>query len=520
MSQASTNPDLTAGNTCDADCCKTGTCATGSCASGCCSGTDNAAAESDHSALVEAATLYNQACGILEAQFEASLDDCELLLNESIRILESLPDMTPNAPIDQWGLLARALLLVGELNEWKHPLDALAKYAKAIEVDPNSREAVLQQGRLRYKLAATEDQLVEVEKTLKKAAFGDQWDQEYGQSEQAHKAREDKDSVNNAEGNDDDDSDSDSDDGDDNDTANEAKLLLGRLLCQSRGRNTEARKHLHSLGFKYRLAPDVLRPRTSQEEQQSSTPLAEEITQLRDRCVCVIDNALQPAQLAHAQDCFRQDAPFWREHGYGSPSCGFFSYQVSLQELQHSRTARKDNSIKKPQHEFHDIILDIWQAACTGMPHIRRAKFAEWWVHSRPHCNGHTMHFDYVLGSDGKERFPLASTVTFVQGTCGGPTLVTDQTMAKPIAQHGWVVRPRTNRTFIFNGEMLHCVLPGSGLGTPGDRRVTLMVAFWEQSPGAPQAPTSIADLESSQSQWPKHLAKSIVSAPSKVRLE
>ena len=49
------------------------------------------------------------------------------------------------------------------------------------------------------------------------------------------------------------------------------------------------------------------------------------------------------------------------------------------------------------------------------------------------------------------------------------------------------LLMPKSNRLACFDGKHLHCVLPGVG-PTPNnseERRVTMMVAFWEESPNA-----------------------------------
>ncbi len=86
----------------------------------------------------------------------------------------------------------------------------------------------------------------------------------------------------------------------------------------------------------------------------------------------------------------------------------------------------------------------------------------------------------------GTVRHPLVSTVTFISGDCGGPTLVTDQTVGNGRTTHGWLAAPRTNRIICFRGHLLHFVLPGAGVnedGGPDARRCTFMVAWWEEDP-------------------------------------
>ena len=71
----------------------------------------------------------------------------------------------------------------------------------------------------------------------------------------------------------------------------------------------------------------------------------------------------------------------------------------------------------------------------------------------------------------------------------GGPTLVTDQRLRDTrMASQGCLVRPRENRLCLFEGGILHGVLPGRGAckDQGAARRVTLMVAFWPDMVGSP----------------------------------
>jgi len=108
------------------------------------------------------------------------------------------------------------------------------------------------------------------------------------------------------------------------------------------------------------------------------------------------------------------------------------------------------------------------------------------------------MHFDSDDEGLGRViKHPICSAVVYVTGGIGGPTLVTNQTpRSKQLATRGWLVGPEEGRVAVFDGEMLHGVIPGRGVcpalpstsaaaaagfsSKPGDaRRITLMVAFW-----------------------------------------
>lgn len=58
--------------------------------------------------------------------------------------------------------------------------------------------------------------------------------------------------------------------------------------------------------------------------------------------------------------------------------------------------------------------------------------------------------------------------VVYVTGDVGGPTLVTTQRLAsKKLADRGWIVHPRVNRVCMFDGGVLHGVIPGRGVPPP-----------------------------------------------------
>ena len=54
----------------------------------------------------------------------------------------------------------------------------------------------------------------------------------------------------------------------------------------------------------------------------------------------------------------------------------------------------------------------------------------------------------------------------------GGPTLVTEQRVSDgALATHGWTVFPRANRLVMFDGRLLHGVIPGRGVAPAAERR-------------------------------------------------
>jgi len=139
-----------------------------------------------------------------------------------------------------------------------------------------------------------------------------------------------------------------------------------------------------------------------------------------------IDSTLPPAMLQHMKQVFGSDSPFWSEHNYdflsnSSRTNGYFSYLYDLQ--QHQPT----NSIEQVIEYINDIVCKYYPVVAT------ECKYAEWWVHSRPHSSGHQLHFDSDetrLHKESTPQHPLVSVVLFInEGSVGGPTLVTNQTL-------------------------------------------------------------------------------------------
>jgi hypothetical protein len=192
-----------------------------------------------------------------------------------------------------------------------------------------------------------------------------------------------------------------------------------------------------------------------------------------------------------------------------SPGTGFFSFCHDLH--------------KGATDGIGQVLHSVWARACAAIPAAQRARYAEWWAHTRPHSNGHKLHFDFVLPPNSKQPLhPLASTITFVSAECGGPTLITNQRVGG-LTSEGWLVSPKENRLVVFDGSLLHCVLPGCGVASSaGQRRTTFMVAFWENDPGAPRFPEickynnrktviGIDKPSASSLSWPKEFSQRIV---------
>mmetsp|Transcript_20103 Transcript_20103/g.28814 ORF Transcript_20103/g.28814 Transcript_20103/m.28814 type:complete len:654 (-) Transcript_20103:234-2195(-) len=264
------------------------------------------------------------------------------------------------------------------------------------------------------------------------------------------------------------------------DKATEALILL---LCQEKGHLPQYRQEAHSLllskKFTWKLSNEVLQYPLPSEGSDGSVSVGSN-TNSATCTVKIVDNALpETALIEHLQHIFRSQSPFWSEHNYDttlncSRSVGYFSYLFPL----HDRPACCS---------VEQIILRIYSIACEHFPAVRDAKYAEWWVHTRPHSNGHQLHFDSDetrIEAGRSAAHPIVSCVLFLSDDIGGPTLMTDQLISGPLASKGWLCHSKTNRLMMFDASYLHGVLPGRGacpsMTISPSRRLTFMVGFWK----------------------------------------
>lgn len=397
---------------------------------------------------MSAALLFNEACDLIE-QNDSNLEIIEGKLAKCLKLLAPRRGRNINV---QGGtdsqfvfhLLSRARVLLGQLIEWKDVQGAQNLYQQAISTDCTYAEAYTQLGRSIWQLATAKNptDLVEAENCFRRAISFK----------------------------------SDHDDS----GAVEAKKLLIRMLWQNSAidcdakddsRIREAKRIAASLGYSYILTHALFQREHAPRARPSSFRV-----QMQHVAVC--DNILYQCQLKYLISVFSPHSPFWRCHGYNSPTTGFFSYQHMLATMNGGNGSA-----------MRQVVHHLWREGSKKMPSLVRARYGEWWAHCRYHSNGHKMHYDYVVNLDSPDtpRHPIATCIVYLSDDCGGSTLVTDQKIASGVANFAYLVTPAVNRAAFFNGRLLHCVVPAAGL--PEDltkRRVTLMVAFYECDPSAP----------------------------------
>lgn len=260
---------------------------------------------------------------------------------------------------------------------------------------------------------------------------------------------------------------------------------LSLLYCQS-GRTAKAKKGLEYLGFTCRLAKNVLDyPTNSKKNYNEAHKVKKHTTNNKPQssppCM-ILDDFLHASELVHLQSMFQDpDANYWKNHSYQvEPPTPYFSYVLDLRSSQYGfmgQLARQIRQLPQLRAKF---------------PQLAQAQLVELWAHNRPHASGHQLHFDSDdEGRGGTIRNPVCSTILYLtstsdndgedtnQTTAGGPSLVTNQRLAsQQLATKGWLAHPKSRRLVVFDGSVLHGVIPGKGVNS--GRRVTLMMAFWK----------------------------------------
>ncbi len=250
-----------------------------------------------------------------------------------------------------------------------------------------------------------------------------------------------------------------------------ALLLTQERFCTRR----VVRKILCHAGYSHHLSLRLLRlPR------RLAQPLATASAASHHGGALAYENVLPPSLLRVLRRALRPGSSFWAAHNYVCGRTPFFSYVHPLGG--------------EPRNALDRAIAVVHARATESFPELRRATKAEWWAHCRPHTTGHQFHFDSADEGRGRHgpRHPMASSALFLSSGAGGPTVVLDQVSgARSLASSGRAVLPRTNRLLVFDGRLLHGVLPGCGVapskecGTATERverieRLSLMVAFWD----------------------------------------
>ena len=216
-----------------------------------------------------------------------------------------------------------------------------------------------------------------------------------------------------------------------------------------------------------------------------------------------LNNALPEHLAARLASHLRPGSAFWQEHSYSTGVVkegrdeGYFSYSASTDAM--------------PDGILGQALNAVQTCAERVFPeHMSRASFCELWAHSRL-LDGHQLHFDTQDEGRGTSRNPLVSAVLYLSNA-GSGTLVASHCHGEaphPDDVAAAICRPFFNRILLFAGEKLHGVLPAFPGSVPRhERRLTVMVAFWDEGFGGPKRSREIGSArcfptpEESDEKW------------------
>ena len=327
-----------------------------------------------------------------------------------------------------------------------------------------------------------------------------------------------KSKTENVPGGDDDDDDDDDNinkntcDADTTDWVRHAGEKLALMLLQS-GRSTEADQILTTLQYTCRLS-ELLFNYPFEEENSSNGPNQKKNDYFISTVPCRVFNHFVTKQEMHMFQTVFQDprSDYWTDHHYSvEPPSPYFSYLIPLQP-----PPPPDPSLLHDDNSNIGIVAFVHRLRNYLQAHfpVAHASYCEMWAHNRYHATGHQFHFDSDNeGCTGRVlRNPICSCIVYLSDEkVGGPSIITHQRLAShSLATKGWMCHPKLGRLVVFDGTVLHGVIPGkpvdSALGGgprdvtkidddshhagseqsssnnfPTGRRVSVMFAFWRK---------------------------------------
>lgn len=274
--------------------------------------------------------------------------------------------------------------------------------------------------------------------------------------------------------------------------ANDALTLL--CIQKSAYKPKEVYRLLRNAGYIARLSQEVLRYQIPFSSTNNSMELGSQLSDTS--CPCrVYDEALSKANLdILIQALCPEKASYWKDHDYSvHPPSPYFSYVFNLE----------DDTLQQLGALGQHVSTVLRLSSQLNIIDVEKPCYAEIWAHHRPHCSGHQLHYDSDNEGRGEVCHPLVSSILYLSDSgCGGPSLMTDQKLGDTdLAQNGWFAFPKRNRLCVFDGSVLHGVIPGRGY-VRNRKRVSLMVALWKRiriregnEPGAARPLPTIAPL-------------------------
>lgn len=260
--------------------------------------------------------------------------------------------------------------------------------------------------------------------------------------------------------------------------------FMSAMLYSSLGQHDLCLEQLKYFDLTHRLHPRVWQQQVDDESSTRGGPT-------------LVTGGVLPQPLYDAMcKTFAPNSTYWRESDYAHR--GYHSYFFDI--------------VSEPSNLIEEVIvkhlLPLAEKSYNGKDKIVGA---EWWPHHRPiQANlGHNLHFDTdeaLLQQEGIISHPVLSSVLYLTtggNAASGPTIVFDQNPdSTEVATKCWTCVPQENAFLLFDGNLLHGVLP-----CPGDKpvdatdvdvetmnwtkkhdrkilphRLTFMVGFWTRS--------------------------------------
>ena len=264
----------------------------------------------------------------------------------------------------------------------------------------------------------------------------------------------------------------------DTDWVRRAGEKLALILLQS-GRSREADQILTTLQYTCRLSDEILNYPSEQAEHQETIKVNHHTNYFSGTAPYrtfnnfVTENEMQMFQTVFADP----NSDYWTYHNYSvEPPSPYFSYLIPLQ---------KDHALLQ-QHGIFAFVHRLQIFLQSHFP-VKHASYCEMWAHNRDHATGHQFHFDSDNeGCTEVIRNPICSCILYLSDdNIGGPSIITNQRLtSNTLATKGWMCHPQLGRLVVFDGTVLHGVIPGKAAahnGNPTPRRVSVMFAFWRK---------------------------------------
>lgn len=258
--------------------------------------------------------------------------------------------------------------------------------------------------------------------------------------------------------------------------------FMGAMIQSTLGNHDEALDLLKHFDLTHRIHPNVWDCNID-DTQQSDL----------DGPTFYTDGVLPKSLYDRMCQVFAPDAAYWQESNYAHR--GYYSYFFD---------------IKEPSNLIEEVIVNHLLPLVEKRRKDSSNKIigAEWWPHTRPiQANlGHNLHFDTdesILEQEGVISHPVLSSVLYLTAghdSTAGSTIILNQTPdSTEVAQECWSCSPKENSFMVFDGNLLHGVLPCPGQqenthpcdsqemdweDTPQNQaavphRLTFMVGFW-----------------------------------------